>query len=71
MPNYFKIPLNGSPQKFKITLSGVDYWLTFRFANTEEGGWFLQIADAAQSPIIDGIPLVTGVDLLAQYAYLG
>ncbi|MBV8159141.1 MAG: hypothetical protein JO278_15885 [Dyella sp.] len=34
------------------------------------GGWFLDIADAAGNALVSGIPLVTGVDLLAQYSYL-
>ena len=71
MPNFFRIPLKGEPQTFKITLSGTDYWLTVSYANTTEGGWILNIADANQSPMITGIPLVTGVDLLAQYESFG
>ncbi|MNU03634.1 hypothetical protein D3C72_2477290 [compost metagenome] len=31
----------------------------------------LDIATAARVPILTGIPVVTGLDLLAQYAYLG
>jgi len=33
--------------------------------------WVLDIADVSSDPIVQGIPLVTGCDLLAQYAYLG
>jgi hypothetical protein len=39
--------------------------------NTNEiGGWILDIFDANNSPIVCGIPLVTGIDLLYQYSYL-
>lgn len=71
MSTIYKIPLTPEAQIFKITLSGTDYWLTLTYANTTEGGWILDIADANQDPLVVGIPLVTGADLLAQYAYLG
>lgn len=35
------------------------------------GGWVLDIADNNNNPIVCGIPLVTGIDLLYQYQYLG
>ncbi len=33
--------------------------------------WGLDIGDASNNPIVCGIPLIPGVNLLAQYAYLG
>jgi len=71
MATIFTIPLSPTPQTFKITLGGVDYRLTFTYKDIEEGGWILDIADANSVPMILGIPLVTGVDLLAQYAHMG
>lgn len=35
------------------------------------GGWVLDINDIRNQPIVCGIPLVTGIDLLYQYKYLG
>ncbi|WP_281659636.1 phage baseplate plug family protein [Microvirgula aerodenitrificans] len=66
-----EIPLTPDPQRFTITLSGVDYRLTVRWREAVDGGWTLDIADAAGTPIVRGIPLVTGVDLLKQYRYMG
>lgn len=71
MTQYFSIPLKPEAQTFKTTLSGVDYWLTLTYIDVEEGGWILTIADASQNPIIAGIPLVTGANLLAQYESFG
>lgn len=34
-------------------------------------GWATDIADASNNPILCGIPLIPGIDLLYQYAYLG
>lgn len=67
----YEIPLTPSPQVFKISLGGVTYTLTLSWNTAPTGGWVLDIADVNDNPIVGGIPLVTGVDLLAQYGYLG
>ncbi|MDR3488822.1 MAG: hypothetical protein P4M05_28455 [Bradyrhizobium sp.] len=67
----YEIPLSPNPQTMSITLAGVVYQLRFHYANVREGGWLLDISDNLGNPLVCGIPLVTGVDLLAQYAYLG
>lgn len=66
-----EIPLTPQPQTFLITLANVQYRFTLQYRNADMGGWFLDIADSSSNPIIQGIPLVTGADLLEQYAYLG
>jgi predicted Zn-dependent protease with MMP-like domain len=71
MASFYKVPLQAAPQKFTIVLSGVTYTLTMQYRNTLMGGWILDIGDANNNPILQGIPLVTGVNLLDQYAYLG
>ncbi len=69
--NYFQIPLTPNPQRFTVTLSGITYVIVLKYQNTEEGGWVLDIFDAASVPIVCGVPLVTGVNLLEQYPHLG
>lgn len=71
MPKTYKIPLSDKPQRFSITLGGVDLRMTLAYRNVEQGGWTLDIADAQGSPLISGIPLVCGADLLAQHASVG
>lgn len=71
MAQTFQIPLAPTPQRFGITLEGRELRLTTRFQNVAEGGWTLDIADNQDAPILSGIPLVTGADLLEQYRYLG
>ena len=66
-----EIPLSPNPQTMTINLAGAAYQLRFHFANVEEGGWLLDIADNNGNPLVCGIPLITGADLLKQYAYLG
>lgn len=68
---YYTIPLKAEPQSFGITLAGKEYRLTVRWFDAEEAGWTLDIEEPEKAaPIIMGIPLVTGTDLLEQYDYL-
>jgi hypothetical protein len=49
--------------------------MRFQFRNsgeffTQEGMWILDIGDGDGNPLVCGIPLVVGIDLLWQYEYL-
>ena len=70
MSTTYEIPLSAQAQSFWVTLAGVLYRATLQFRNAA-GSWFLDIADQHQVLLIGGIPLVTGVDLLAPYQYAG
>lgn len=61
----------GAPQRLSIALAGVTYQLTFKYLDCDQGGWVVDIAGADNTPLLNGVPLVTGADLLAQYGYLG
>jgi len=67
----FEIPTSPQAQTLRINLGGTFYRLTLKWADVIEGGWVLDIDDDSNAPIINGIPLVTGADLLAQYKHLG
>lgn len=69
----FEIPLKvGVPQSFNSTLGGHRYSITIQYRDDPMGGWVIDIYDAdTQAPVLTGIPMVTGVNLLEQYAYLG
>jgi len=71
MPKFFNIPLSPTPQRFTVTLSGVDYTITVQWREATEGGWFIDISDTTGKLIVAGVPLVTGADLLGQYKHLG
>lgn len=66
----FEIPLQPTPQKINVLLGLVSYNLTVVWRDADQGGWFLDIADVSDNPILRGLPLITGADLLAQYKYL-
>lgn len=68
----FLIPLRNIPQSFDIALAGVNYIMTCRWNDAEEGGWVLDLANAdSGDPIVANIPLITGADCLAGLEYLG
>ena len=72
MPAAYEIPLYPQAQQFQIALNGVTYTLTLQWRSKDGlGGWVLDIGDIANNPLIRGIALVTGANLLAQYSYVG
>lgn len=66
----FEIPLLNTPQQITVTLAGAIYTLTVKWCSAA-ACWILDIGDANNVPVLQGVPLVTGADLLEQYAYLG
>ncbi|QWA12779.1 hypothetical protein GTU79_08850 [Sodalis ligni] len=62
-----EIPLTPDNQTFGITLAGTAYQMRLIWRSTL---WYLDLMDSTGTPLINGIPLVPGVDLLAQYASL-
>lgn len=63
-----EIPLTATNQQFSITLSGTVWQM--RIIWRDVAGWMLDMLNASGAPVITGIPLLPGQDLLAQYAWL-
>ena len=70
MSTPYEVPLSALPQQFSLELKGIQYNLTVTW-NPALVGWVLDIRDVNLKDIITGIPLITGVDLLGPYQYLG
>ena len=68
--NVFEVPLSATAQTFDIKLLDISYHLRVVW-NPATSCWVLDIADASNTPIISGLPMVTGCDLLGQLAYIG
>lgn len=69
MATIFTIPLTNTPQRFAIDLNGKSYLVSCVW-NGEAPAWELSLFDAdTEEPIFAGLPLVSGLDLLAQYGY--
>jgi hypothetical protein len=65
----YLIPLVSTPQTLSIVLGGVQYNLRVLW-NSAAGCWVLDINDSNNNPIVSGVAIVTGTDLLSQFAYL-
>lgn len=66
----FLIPLSGIAENFTISLRNQPYNFQIRYCDAEAGGWFLNLLTGNDVPLAMGLPMVTGLDLLQQYAYL-
>jgi hypothetical protein len=70
MANVYRIPLVAKAQQINILLAGVEYTIVCRW--NEQCGWLLDISDAVtKTVLISCLPLVTGLNLVQQYAYTG
>ena len=67
MATFYEIPLSPEAQSFFVTLAGVQYQMQVMWRTATEGGWFLDIMTPAGVPIIQGLPLLPGLDLMAPY----
>jgi hypothetical protein len=67
----FQIPFvtPALPQSMQISLNGVTYTIKVRWCGPANC-WTMDLSDASNNPIVQGIPLITGCDLLEQFAYL-
>lgn len=65
----YEIPLSATPQTLSIALGSATYSLTLTWCDPGQC-WTLAISDTQGAPILSSVPLVTGTDLLAPYAYL-
>ena len=64
------IPLQSNNQTLSVYLGTVQYNLYVHWC-APANCWIVDISDANNNPLVGGIPLITGADLLAQYEYLG
>ncbi|MDV2876276.1 phage baseplate plug protein [Phytobacter diazotrophicus] len=65
--NISEIPLSPDNQQFVIAVSGVTYTMRITWRDPV---WYLDLLSADLTPVALALPLITGADLLAQYAYL-
>ena len=66
----FRIPLTTEPQRFSITLKEQALILQVRWNHEGESWVFDMFEGETEAPILLNMPLVTGVDLLAQHQHL-
>jgi len=52
--------------EFRISLDGVFFTLAFRL-NFRMNRWFMDVKDAEDIPLINGVPLLQGSDLIVRF----
>ena len=65
----YEIPLSSEAQRFTIAMGARSYVLEVRW-NAVSVSWVLDIASETGQALVQGTPLVTGVDLLKPFGYL-
>lgn len=62
-----EIPLTADNQQFSITLADTTWQVRIIWRGS---CWMMDLQDERGEALVSGLPLVTGGDLLAQYAWL-
>lgn len=65
----YLVPTQPQAQQIQITLGSVAYNLVLRW-NVPNDSWMMDVLDDGGNQVLSGVPLVTGADLLEQFAYL-
>lgn len=63
----YEIPLRSGNQKFNVTLDKTIYKLRLIYRVNE---WYLDILDTSEKPLITGLLICPGIDLLEQYKHI-
>ncbi len=66
----YEIPVRNPPCVFSFEFPEQACRLRFAYEDGE-GTWIMDVSNDDDTPIVHGIPLVTGLDLLGPYASLG
>jgi hypothetical protein len=66
----YKVPFTPEALRMEVSLGGV-FYIFKTYWNVPMGCWILDIYDDVELPMVRGIPLVTGGDLVEQFEYLG
>ena len=69
MATSFLIPTTPESQTFKVVLAGVTYTVSLNWSEIALA-WVLDLADSSGSPILSGLTVVAGTDLLSPYQYM-
>lgn len=67
----FPLRADVGPQKMSITLGTVEYKIRFYYANVPDGGWFMDVRDLSDDPLVLGLALTAGENVVQQFDYLG
>lgn len=67
----FEFPLTPGAQQMTVPVSDEQFTFRFAWSDSPEGGWFIDILRLDGSPLVRGLPLTAGENVLQQFDYLG
>jgi hypothetical protein len=67
--NCLEVPVTARPQTFTLTISSTVYTIKQYWLKPAQC-WVLDFGDQSGAPLLCGIPLVPGINLLRQYQYI-
>ena len=70
----YEVPLRPTPIIQSMTIHKKTFQIRTQYRDADEAGWVIDFHDITEDPnlvLFEGAPLVTGLDLLYQYKYLG
>lgn len=71
MSTTYEFPLRPEAQQIRIQLGEAEYIVRFGWGDTTDGGWFIDISNADGAPLVRGLALTAGENVLQQFGYLG
>lgn len=68
----FSVPLRSGTQQFVVSLGTISVMMRLIWRSASGGGWFIDIYESdGLTPILCGLPVRCGQNMLSQYQYLG
>ena len=71
MSTVYLIPLSSGMQSFGASLGEKTIQIRLMWREAEGGGWFMDLLETDGDPILSGIAVRCGHNLLGQYPHLG
>ena len=71
MATIYEFPLRPEAQQIQIALADIEYTVRFGWCDAPGGGWFIDMTDIDGTPLLRGLALTAGENVLQQFAYLG
>ncbi len=67
----FEFPLSPNAQQMTVPIGGSELTFRFAWADSPDGGWFVDISRLDGTPLVRGLPLTAGENVLQKFDYLG
>ena len=67
----FEFPLSPNAQQMTVPIGDEQFTFRFAWSDSPDGGWFIDVLRLDGSPLVRGLPLTAGENVLQQFDYLG